>query len=126
MSFQAEIQIVGRGFDVLGVAVLVVGTLAAAVRYILVHLRRGGQDAYRELRKGLGQAILLALELLVAADIIRTVAVSPTLANVVVLGLIVLVRTFLSWALEVEIDGCWPWRRVECSASEDAARQGQG
>ena len=125
MSFQTEIQLVGRGFDILGVAALIIGTLVAVLQYLLIQLRRDGRDAYRELRKTLGQAILLGLEFLVAADIIRTVAVSPTLANVIVLGLIVLVRTFLSWALEVEIEGRWPWRRAECSAPEDAAHPGQ-
>ncbi len=125
VPFQAEIQFVGRAFDILGVAALVIGTLVAVRRYILAQVRPGGQDAYRELRGSLGQAILLGLEFLVAADIIRTVAVSPTLANVVVLGLIVLVRTFLSWALEVEIDGRWPWRRAGCSAPQDAPRRGQ-
>ena len=78
----------------------------------LPKLRHQDQDdVYRGYRRGIGKAILLGLELLVAADIIRTVAVSPTLESVAVLGLIVLVRTFLSFSLEVELYGRWPWQR---------------
>jgi Protein of unknown function (DUF1622) len=72
----------------------------------------GGAGAYRAVRTVFGRSILLALEFLVAADIIRTVAVEPSLENVGVLGLIVLIRTLLSFSLEVEIDGAWPWRRA--------------
>ena len=66
---------------------------------------------YSRFRRVLGRAILIGLELLVAADIIRTVAVTPTIESVSVLGLIVLIRTFLSWSLEVEISGRWPWQK---------------
>jgi uncharacterized membrane protein len=70
------------------------------------------EEVYRVVRTVFGRSILLGLEFLVAADIIRTVAVQPSLQNVAVLGLIVLIRTFLSFSLEVEIDGRWPWRRA--------------
>ena len=84
---------------------------------------RGGEEGYRIVRTVFGRSILLGLEFLVAADIIRTVAVQPSLQNVAVLGLIVLIRTFLSFSLEVEIDGRWPWRRagLERAASSPAS-----
>jgi uncharacterized membrane protein len=66
--------------------------------------------AYHDLRRDLGKAILVGLELLVAADIIRSVALDPTFATICVLGLIVVVRTFLSWSLELEVNGRWPWQ----------------
>jgi uncharacterized protein DUF1622 len=73
---------------------------------------KGGEEGYRIVRTVFGRSILLGLGFLVAAAIIRTVAVQPSLQNVAVLGLIVLIRTFLSFSLEVEIDGRWPWRRA--------------
>ena len=106
--------IASSGFELVGVALLVIGAVVALVRYATTLVRRGSPSAaFSGLRKDLGSAILLGLEFLVAADIIRTVAVEPTLQNVVVLVLIVLVRTFLSWSLEVEIEGMWPWRRAQ-------------
>ena len=78
-----------------------------------------GKQAYKVLRQAFGGTILLALEILVAADLIRTVAVSPTLDNVLVLGLIVLIRTFLSFSLEIEIEGVVPWRRALASGLGD-------
>jgi uncharacterized membrane protein len=112
MSFEDAMDAVARGVEVLGILTLVLGLAAALVRGGLA--LRGGQgaDAYRVVRTVFGRSILLGLEFLVAADIIRTVAVQPSLQNVLVLGLIVLIRTFLSFSLEVEIDGRWPWRRV--------------
>jgi uncharacterized membrane protein len=99
-------------FELAGVAVIVVGTLWAVGAFAFGKAARGegGNARYHQFRADLGRAILLGLELLVAADIISTVAVDPTLASVAVLGLIVLIRTFLSFSLEVEIDGRWPWQ----------------
>ena len=75
-------------------------------------MARGGRaHSYEELRRSLGRSILLGLEILVAADIIRTIAITPTFTTVGVLGLIVVVRTFLSFSLEAELDGQWPWKR---------------
>lgn len=71
----------------------------------------GGQAVFRSFRYRLGRAIILGLELLVAADILRTISTEPTLNQVIVLGLIVLIRTFLSFSLEVELEGHWPWQR---------------
>lgn len=94
--------------DGTGVAIIVLGLLYAIGRFVL---RPSRQDSYRRFREDIGRGILLGLEFLVAADIIRTVAVSPTLDNVLVLGLVVLIRTFLSMALQVELEGRWPWQR---------------
>jgi uncharacterized membrane protein len=101
---------VGTAVDAVGVVIIVAGALIATWRFCL---RRGGEPgvSYRLYRQDLGRAILLGLEFLIAGDIIRTVVVAPTLENVVVLGLIVLVRTFLSMTLQLEVDGRWPWQR---------------
>ena len=75
------------------------------------------QPLIKPRRQAFGGTLLLALEILVAADLIRTIAVSPTLDNVLILGLIVLIRTFLSFSLEIEIEGVWPWRRAQASGA---------
>ena len=99
--------------DGIGVAVLVAGLFLAAILSIRTWIRTGeGAIAYTVLRRTLGGAILAGLEVLVAGDLIRTVAVDPTLNNVLILGLIVLIRTFLSFSLEIEIEGTLPWKRA--------------
>ena len=107
--------------DGLGVLVLIAGALYALVSFLL---RRhvGADDAYHSYRKNMGKAILLGLELLVAADIIRTVAVSPTIEHVLTLGLVVLIRTFLSISLQVELEGRWPWQRGASRAAPNAGQ----
>jgi uncharacterized membrane protein len=107
----AAIQIVTRIVEVAGIAVILVGAVAAGMIYAVAVARIGAGAAYKALRSNLGRSILLGLELLVAADIINTVAIEPTLDSLAVLAGIVLVRTFLSFALEVEIEGRWPWQR---------------
>ncbi|NVZ08253.1 DUF1622 domain-containing protein [Allochromatium humboldtianum] len=107
--FKDLIEWIALLIDGAGVLVIVAGILIAGWRYLMQ--RRAGSDPYHQLRLDLGRGILLGLELLVAADIIRTVAVPPTLEGVTVLGLIVLIRTFLSMALQVELEGRWPWQR---------------
>lgn len=109
---------VAKAFELAGMAIVVVGTVFAAGKFVTsglgwrrTELVAGDRDLVAAFRKTLGRSILTGLELLVAADIIRTVAVEPTLENVLVLGLIVLIRTFLSFSLEVEIDGRWPWQQ---------------
>lgn len=106
------------GIEVLAVAVIVAGVAALAIRHgtvrYLFHL--GEKDGLQSYKHKLGRALLLGLELLVAADVIRTVALESTLNNVAVLGLLVVVRTVLSWSLLVETEGRWPWqRRMETS-----------
>ena len=113
MSFAETMELVARGVEVVGIVTLVLGLVLALFRAGSTLVGgRGGEEAYRVVRTLFGRSILLGLEFLVAADIIRTVAVDPSLENVGVLGLIVLIRTFLSFSLEVEIDGTWPWRRA--------------
>ena len=96
----------------MGVTIIVVAAAAATVYFVWCALREGALDVtYREYRANLGRGILLGLEFLVAADIIGTVAVDPSVQSLAVLAGIVLIRTFLSFSLEVEIEGRWPWQR---------------
>jgi uncharacterized membrane protein len=114
MTFDAVAQVIGLSFEVAAVLVLVVGFSFAVVRAaIMWRTSRDPRRAYRTLREMLGGGLLVAIEILVAADLISTVAVDPTVENIAVLGLIVLIRTFLSFSLETEIDGTVPWRRSE-------------
>jgi uncharacterized membrane protein len=115
MEFDSLIALSAHVMEAAGVGAMVLGALLAA---ILLAVRRGlaPGEAYRHFRLNLGRAILLGLEFLVAADIIRTVSEEPTLRGVAVLGLIVLIRTFLSFTLTVELEGRWPWQHHETTA----------
>lgn len=109
---------VAQGFEALGAAVLMIGAVLAAVVAAVAWKRsRTLREGYEVLREVFGGALLLSLEILVAADLIRTVAVTPTLGSVAVLGVIVLIRTFLSFSLEIEIEGTVPWRRALVSGA---------
>jgi uncharacterized membrane protein len=127
MDFRHIIETVGEFVDFAGVAVMVIGALISIPLALRGHQpRKLPADAekltvYRSYRQLLGRSILLGLELLVAADIIRTVAVTPTYESVGVLGLIVLIRTFLSFSLELEITGRWPWQKESKSPQRQAA-----
>lgn len=117
---------VTRAVEITGVSVILLGALAATVRFLVQWLRAGLSGAYREYREHLGRAILLGLEFLVAGDIINTVAVDPTFRSVGVLAGIVVIRTFLSFSLEVEIDGKWPWRRSDFGTQpRSSCREGE-
>src|SRR4051794_24249173 len=110
MSYHGTISHAVEVVEAVGAAVMVVGGAAALVLAIPASvdpLRR--PDAYQALRRNLGRVILLGLEILIIGDIIRTIVVEPTIDSVVVLGIIVVIRIVLSFALEVEIDGRWPW-----------------
>jgi uncharacterized membrane protein len=122
VGFEDLMEQVARGFEVIGVAVLIVGLVWSAAVAIRLWRAGDGRRAYQTVRELFGGALLLGLEVLVAADLIRTVAVSPTLESVAVLGLIVLIRTFLSFSLQVEIDGVPPWRRALTSGATVMAR----
>jgi uncharacterized membrane protein len=124
MDFTSLVGLLARVFDLGGLAALLIGAIAALVVYLGRVIPHMGEQslAYRNLRQGLGRAILVGLELFVAADIIRTVTIEPTFQSVGVLGLIVLVRTFLSWSLDVEINGEWPWRRARTAATPPVAQ----
>jgi uncharacterized membrane protein len=97
------------GVEMLAVLVIVIAILFGTGRFLL-HLTQGRSDSYRSYKAHLTKALLLGLEFLVAADIVRTVAIETTLTNVAILGALVLVRTVLSWSLVVEMDGRWPWQ----------------
>jgi uncharacterized membrane protein len=117
-TFNTLMDHVAQGFEALGAAILVAGVIWSFV-LALVAVRRSGWSAkaYLVLRQAFGGTLLLGLEVLVAADLVRTVAVSPTLDNVLSLGLIVVIRTFLSFSLETEIEGVAPWRRALISGA---------
>ena len=111
-SIREAIEWAAHGIELLAVLVIVAGVVLVMVRHGTIRyvFRLDDQGALRKYRQQLGKPLLLALELLVAADVIRTVALEPTLDNVAVLGLLVLVRTALSWSLSVEMEGRWPWQ----------------
>ena len=112
MEFEETVERVGRVVEGVGVAVIVVG-VATALAHFLWQMRHGGpvDVAYERLRRGVGRALLLGLEFLIAGDIIDTVAVDPTFRSLGVLAVLVAIRTFLSLELELEIEGRWPWQR---------------
>lgn len=112
MQFTEAMEYVARGFEVFGATILVVGLAWSIVAATRTWRSAGGRPGYEALRQTFGGALLLGIEVLVAADLIRTVAVTPTIESVAVLALIVLIRTFLSFSLEVEINGVLPWRRL--------------
>ena len=115
MAIDDVIEKTGMAIDAAGAAVIVTG---AAIAFVIAAVRRSRRESevYRRFRQQLGQTILLGLELLVAGDIVRTVAASPSLTSVAILAAIVLIRTFLSFSLEVEITGRWPWQKREITA----------
>lgn len=116
-DFKYVVEMISSAVEAVGVLVIAIGLLFATVRFATAGLR-AGEAAYRRFRHDVGRAILLGLEFLVAGDIIRTVTVDATLQNVLVLGVIVFIRTFLSVSLQVELEGRWPWRRAEHQARE--------
>lgn len=117
-EFTRAMEITGMAVDGAGVVVIVLGAIAATIAF-LARLRGGDwHGEYQRYRQNLGRAILLGLELLIAGDIIRTVAVEPNLENVGVLAAIVLIRTFLSFSLEVELEGRLPWQARAGTANE--------
>jgi uncharacterized membrane protein len=123
LTLNEAMELVALFFEALGALILLAGAVLSALLAIRSMLRaRDARAAYLVLRESFGGAILLALEVLVAADLVRTVAVAPTLENVAILGLIVLIRTVLSFALEVEIEGVAPWRRAATSGARHVAR----
>ena len=109
-SFRRIMEVVGTSVDGVGVFIVAGGMLVATARLAARRARETG-NYYSLYRQDVGRAILLGLEFLIAGDIIRTVVVAPTLQNVLVLGMIVLIRTFLSLSLQLEIEGRLPWRR---------------
>jgi uncharacterized membrane protein len=112
LTFDEAMELVVRGFEIGGVVILVAGSLAALLSAALSYRRVGWAASYEQARRNVGRAILLGLEFLIIADIVLTITVDPTLESALALGPIVLVRTFLSFSLEIELEGALPWRRA--------------
>ena len=120
MDYKEAMDVVSRGLEVVGVAVIIIGFIIGFARALRDMLRGRRSGVYAMVRKFFGQSVLLGLEILVAADLIRTVAVDATMESVLVLGVIVLIRTFLSFSLEIEIYGRVPWRASKAAKASDA------
>lgn len=112
MTHNLTMQIVdwvARGLELVGVAVIGIAFIYAVLRAVR-HYQTGRPDVYDQLKTFIGRGLQLGLEFLVAADIISTVTVEPTREQIVSLALLIVIRTFLSWSITVEIEGCWPWQ----------------
>lgn len=119
MSYEETVGDIAKAVEAVGVGILVIGAAGAFALYGR-DLTRRTSDAYTQLRRNLGRVILLGLEVLIIGDIVRTIVVDPTLESVAVLGAIVLIRIVLSFSLETEIDGTWPWNRWRRQATGGA------
>lgn len=130
MDSKAFFAVVGVTFEFVGVASMAIGFVVALLLAVVAWRRDGGHAGFRTLRETFGGVILLGLEILVAADLVKTVTSNPTLTDAFVLGIIVLIRTILSFSLQVEIDGVAPWRRALVTGPEVLAhavrRSGDG
>jgi len=116
MQIREFVEIAGDAAEIAGVSLILGGLLVATARHAL-GARIDGAARYQRYRHDLGRGILLGLEVLVAADIVRTVAFTPTMDSVAVLAMIVAIRTFLSWSLALELEGRWPWQRAAGAVS---------
>ncbi len=120
--FTSALRMTTRLIEIGGIAIIVIGLMAGTIGYLRrLVVGAPGTEAYSGYRSSVGRAILLGLEFLVAADIINTVAIEPTLQSLAILAGIILIRTFLSFSLEVEIDGRWPWQRQDGQSREKAS-----
>lgn len=119
MENKALIYGISELIDYAGVAIIAAGAAIALIIFArdLLNAQVRREDAYTNVRTFLGRSLLLGLEFLVAGDVIKTVAVEPTIDSVLVLAIIVLVRTVLSWSIDVEIDGAWPWQKAGLNAA---------
>jgi uncharacterized membrane protein len=122
-DLQHTIEIISVALELVAVAIIVAGLGYALVQCGIAFIKpEQRESAYRRFRSLSARILLLGLELLVAADIVRTVALEPSLESVAVLGLLVVIRTFLSWSLIVEIEGRWPWQALPGAAGEPSER----
>ena len=112
-GFDQAIRWVAVGIEALAIAIIVLGAIVTTAHFLNRLLKESFDESYRRFRSDFGKAILLGLEFLIASDIVGTVAVGPTYQDLGVLALLVVIRTFLSFALELEITGRWPWQRTE-------------
>ena len=103
-------RVVAEWIEVLAVIVIAVAVVVSMLGGLIVRFRSDGAAAFKTFKRYIARGLLIGLDLLIATDIIKTVTVELTLENVVILGLLVLIRTFLSWSLELEVDGRWPWQ----------------
>ena len=114
MTFEETMENVARGFEAVGVVIIVIGGVVALLAGIKDF--RNLDEFFADVRRGFGRPLILGLEVLVAADIIKTITVDPSIESVTVLGILVAVRIALSFSLDIEVDGMVPWRRVETAA----------
>ena len=119
MRFEEVMEDVARGFEVVGVAIIVIGGVVALIAGMKDF--RNASKFFVDVRRNFGKPLILGLEILVAADIVQTITVDPSLESVAVLGILVAVRIALSFSLDIEVDGMAPWRRVETAAKLEAA-----
>lgn len=120
MELQKIVNAIGEAGDLMGVLIIAVGFLWGLLRFLIDTLQGKAAQGYTAFRNQLVRALLLGLEVLVASDIIRTVAISPSMNSVAILAAIVLIRTFLSWSLILESEGRWPWQPAsKVTASRD-------
>lgn len=117
--YEQVISTVVRVVEAFGAGIMVLGGLGAFIVFASRVLHGQRAESYEELRRNLSRSILLGLEVLIVADIVRTIIVDPTIESVGVLGIIVVIRILLSFSLEVEIDGVWPWRQWELTRGRD-------
>ena len=121
MSYEHVVSEIVKVVEAVGAGIMVIGGLGSFVVFASrARHAHTAQGSYDVLRRNLGRCILLGLEVLIVADIVRTIIVDPTIESVAVLGIIVVIRILLSFALEVEIDGIWPWRRWQLARSPNA------
>lgn len=126
MNFEqahAVVDVVAKLIELVGVAIILIGIVLASLHFFQAGRSEGWRDAYGSYRSNLGRGILLGLELLVGADIIATITAPLTFSSVGLLGGIVVIRTFLSFSLETEIEGCWPWQRARLEADGTSAER---
>ena len=110
-EWKSVVEWVTTAIELLAIAIIVLAIITATLQYLVTrYINKDAPKAYHGYRVTLGSALLVGLEILVAADVIRTVALEPSFENVAILGLLVLIRTFLGWSLVVEIEGRWPWQ----------------
>lgn len=124
--FSHIIELTVQGIELVAVAILALGVAFVLIRAVVSLV--GGtsmMSVYSTIREGLGRVLLVGLEVLIAADIIATVALELSIRNITALGLVVLIRTFLSWAIEVEADGHWPWQAARHRADNNQADNNQ-
>jgi uncharacterized membrane protein len=127
MSYEETISDVVKVVEAVGAGIMVLGGLGAFIVFLSRPLRSAATTgAYARLRRDLGRCILLGLEVLIVADIVRTIIVDPTIESVAVLGIIVVIRIILSFSLEVEMDGVWPWQQWRVAGRRDAGTPSDG